>query len=291
MSGDSLINQTAVYGVQGVMSPTNKPGGRYTYCRWKDLDGNLWLFGGNSVGGYLNDLWKYDIPAGEWTWMNGDSVGALYGGNFGSQCIDDSLNEPQHRMENKACWTDAYGNFWMYGGHQPPHCDLWKYNVSTNEWIWINGNASSCTTVYGTKGIASPLNSPGNRIGAPSWLGADGSFWMFGDVNHKNDLWKYVPEITCGGCNVVTSVSNIEAPVTGLQIFPNPATDMINIEFTKAFDGIAELLDLSGRIFISEKINREKSIINIKNLSAGMFILEIKNKEGIAVAARKIIKQ
>src|SRR5262249_50022126 len=80
MSGDSVLNQSAVYGVKGVMSPANKPGGRFPYCRWKDLEGDLWLFGGDGIPGYLNDLWKYDITAGEWTWMNGDSVGAVSGG-------------------------------------------------------------------------------------------------------------------------------------------------------------------------------------------------------------------
>ena len=59
--------QKGVYGTSGVPASGNIPGGRYTASTWTDSGGNLWLFGGwgyDAAGsvGYLNDLWKYQLP-------------------------------------------------------------------------------------------------------------------------------------------------------------------------------------------------------------------------------------
>ena len=60
--GDDVI---ANWGAVGATSATNWPGFRHSGGSWTDLDGNLWLFGGNGRGadngwGYLNDLWRYN---------------------------------------------------------------------------------------------------------------------------------------------------------------------------------------------------------------------------------------
>jgi N-acetylneuraminic acid mutarotase len=64
ISGSNVIDQTGVYGTQGVPTAGNIPGTRNNSISWIDTSNNLWLFGGNgydSAGniGNLNDLWKY----------------------------------------------------------------------------------------------------------------------------------------------------------------------------------------------------------------------------------------
>ena len=61
------------YGIQGIPDPLNSPGVRYFGTgTWTDQNNNLWLYGGtgqfydsigNYYGGYLADLWKYDITS------------------------------------------------------------------------------------------------------------------------------------------------------------------------------------------------------------------------------------
>src|SRR5580704_3772981 len=46
MSGSTLANQAGNYGTITVSLPTNMPGSRSGALGWKDLNGNLWLFGG-----------------------------------------------------------------------------------------------------------------------------------------------------------------------------------------------------------------------------------------------------
>ena len=84
---------------------------------WTDAAGNFWLFGGlgyDSAGtlGYLNDLWKYS--AGQWTWMGGSN----WSTSKGRTALRGRLPPATFlgREPNAVTWTDAAGNFWLFGG-------------------------------------------------------------------------------------------------------------------------------------------------------------------------------
>jgi hypothetical protein len=64
MGGNKVVNQSGIYGTQGVADVNNTPGGRYNFMYWKDATDNLWLFGGNGYDsngtyGRLTDLWRF----------------------------------------------------------------------------------------------------------------------------------------------------------------------------------------------------------------------------------------
>jgi hypothetical protein len=48
MSGNSSLNQQGFYGDKGVTTSSNIPANRHSAVSWRDNDGNLWLFGGES---------------------------------------------------------------------------------------------------------------------------------------------------------------------------------------------------------------------------------------------------
>ena len=117
-SGSQVKNQSGVYGMQGLPAPANVPGARYWGVGWTDASGNLWLFGGsgyNASGnsGRLNDLWKYSN--GQWTWISGTSQ-LNEPGIYGVQGMAAAANIPGSR-QNALSWTDASGNFWLFGGN------------------------------------------------------------------------------------------------------------------------------------------------------------------------------
>jgi len=193
MKGPSAFNQNGVYGTQGVPSPANYPGSRaWGAITWTDISGNLWLFGGsgyNSVGGQkiqLNDLWKYNISTNEWTWMHGpDNAGNGHPGSYGIQGISSPTNLPPGRDEVACSGVDNAGNLWLYGGNATgannSRGDLWKYNISTNEWTWMQGtNIINPPAVYGTQGVAAAANTPGGRWVFCSWSDLAGNLWIFG---------------------------------------------------------------------------------------------------------------
>jgi len=193
IKGDSIPNQPGNYGVQGVPSPTNNPPALYEPCEWTDLNGNFWMFGGN-----YNDLWKYDRITNEWTWVKGS--GSIWDpGNYGTQGVPSPSNNPPGRGYGFASWVDTLGNFWMFGGSAVggTKCDLWKYEIISNEWTWMKGSTiGNQPGIYGTQGVANPSNNPGSRFECvATWTDNNNDLWLFGgrDVveDNFNDLWRY----------------------------------------------------------------------------------------------------
>jgi hypothetical protein len=184
-----------VYGTQGVPAPGNTPGGRgRTSATWVDLSGNLWLYGGVGMSGNMGDLWKYDISINQWAWMKGSQTG-MPAANWGVLGVPSPTNDPGQRIETNAAWVDNAGNLWLFGGDG--YNDMWKYDISTNEWTWMAGpNAMYQPGNWGTKGVAAPSNVPSDRMVHAHWKDNAGNFWLFGAYSSQgifDDVWKFDP--------------------------------------------------------------------------------------------------
>lgn len=214
--GDNLSSRNSFFGTQGVFAPANKPGGRTSAVSWKDATGNLWLFGGfgiqssnpfHLVNARISDLWKLDVSINQWAWMKGDTV-VNVPSDFGTPGVVSEGNNPGAR-EGASMWKDNSGNLWLFGGDMDTTAivgslknDLWKYDVSTSQWIWMKGDATIDNLgVYGTLGVPAGTNKPGSRLGAVTWTDAAGNLWLQGGLGlsvtsipgYLNDLWKYDP--------------------------------------------------------------------------------------------------
>ncbi len=229
MSGSNTSAGFPVYGTKGVPSPTNTPGGRSTYARWTDGAGNLWLFGGKiktlQTSYYYNDIWKYDPISREWTWMSGQNV-PDQPTVVGQSCLPCPDNIPSGRFENKACYTDSSGKFYVLGGLAGPGNstylnDFWVYDPNTDMWARISGNSiNGAQPVYGTMGVPAPSNFPGTRAGSPGWHQANGDFWVFGGVADlggmkRCDMWRFQPDSNCIAISSTGQVSPTASPAAG----------------------------------------------------------------------------
>ncbi|MBA3649332.1 MAG: T9SS type A sorting domain-containing protein [Chitinophagales bacterium] len=207
VGGNSWLGATVIYGTKGSGDNLTYPGGRYGSCTWVDNDGNFWLFGGTFSSVYyapVNDLWKYDIQTKIWTWVSGTNL-INDVGTYGMKGVPDTANAPSSRFlaDN---WIDKEGNLWLFGGwhgSDGPNGqylnDLWKYDIKTNQWTWMNGSSQiDQPGIYGIKGIADSLNTPGARENNQlHWVDSIGNFYLYGGntlypkVIMFNDLWKY----------------------------------------------------------------------------------------------------
>jgi N-acetylneuraminic acid mutarotase len=220
VSGSNTINPSGSYGVKGTPALTNVPGPRQAHISWIDGSGNFWLFGGfdlDSTGSQaaLNDLWEFS--AGQWTWVSGANV-ANQTGVYGAQGVAAATNVPGARWSS-AAWADASGSLWLFGGQgydstgNGSLSDVWKYDLSVNQWIWEKGPGSvSQAGLYGL--VPGPIiypfvgDDPGSRFAPGYWYvfdpGTQSSyFWIFGgegfDTAGTNgnrllsDLWRYLP--------------------------------------------------------------------------------------------------
>lgn len=102
------------YGVQGYEAAANVPSGRYRAQGWRDATGNLWLFGGSGTGGFLSDLWRFNISTGAWTWVKGQGTGGV-AGSYGTLGVTSTNSAPGARA-NGVTWTDKTGHMWLFGG-------------------------------------------------------------------------------------------------------------------------------------------------------------------------------
>ena len=154
---------------------------------------------------YLNDLWKFDPSTAEWTWMGGsNALGAS--GVYGNLGVPAAGNVPGSRSA-AANWTDASGNFWLFGGIGTANTsnDLWMFSPATSEWTWMGGSGAGSPGdqpgVYGTLGKPGIGSIPGSRSGASTWTDANGNLWLFGGLVpgtsgfeiQFNDLWEFIP--------------------------------------------------------------------------------------------------
>ena len=203
VGGDSIDNKLPVFGTRGVPSPATTPANAYGMISFTDTSGNFYLFQGYTYRG--NPLWRYNPSTNEWTWLHGDSANTstLSTGVYGIKGVPAPANIPR-KLIGCATWSDANNNCWLFGGNingAASLSDLWKYNVATNQWTWVNGTGNGDQYgVYGTKGLASPANRPGARVVSRTWTDSAGNLWLFGGQGlttsgftaySLNDVWKY----------------------------------------------------------------------------------------------------
>jgi hypothetical protein len=211
VGGSNVGGKSGVYGTLGTAAAGNMPGARIASCTWTDKAGNFWMFGGSGydsagTNGYLNDLWKYNPGNGQWTWVSGSNLAAQQS-VYGTEGTTAATNSPGSRAR-AACWMDAAGNFWIYGGLGTTPVgsginffdDLWEY--SAGEWTWVGGSSTAALPgTWGTEGTPAAGNLPGARYPAASWTDASGNFWLFGGfgefqtnvASNLNDMWEFIP--------------------------------------------------------------------------------------------------
>jgi N-acetylneuraminic acid mutarotase len=174
----------------------------------------------------------------EWAWISGsDTPGQA--GVYGVKGLPDPSNTPGAR-QGSATWTDPEGNLWLFGGwgfdKDGGYCplnDLWKFDPVTLMWTWVSGSDSALhpDVHYGTKGVSDPLNLPGGRRVAVSWIDSGGRFWLFGGQGldatafgtaELNDLWTFDPA-TLEWTWISGSDRCEQRPVYGTRGAPDPA--------------------------------------------------------------------
>ncbi|MFY0671943.1 MAG: choice-of-anchor J domain-containing protein [Bacteroidia bacterium] len=151
ISGSNVVNQLGTYGTKGTASSANIPGGRYYGPSGASVDknGKAYLFGSygyaSSGGGYLNDLWSYDIENDEWVWLSGSNLGSGQA-SYGTKGVAVSANIPGARFGSGVACDEA-GNLWVYGGRGYDDDnvlsvlnDFWKYDLNSDKWSWEDGD-------------------------------------------------------------------------------------------------------------------------------------------------------
>ncbi len=208
VSGSNALGSISVHGTLGVPDAANHPGQRLGASGWANGT-SVWIFGGSSPEGIglLNEMWRFDIQTGVWTWMQGidPTNGQVPVGVYNAPGTTND-DVPSGR-DFASTWTDKSGNFWLFGGNavtENPLAasgyvnDLWKYTPASNSWYWISGsNGSNFPAIYGTPGIPSNTNVPSHRKMEATWADPSGTLWLWGGASsagNLSDVWSFVPQ-------------------------------------------------------------------------------------------------
>jgi len=61
-----------------------------------------------------------------------------------------------------------------------------------------------------------------------------------------------------------------------MKVYPNPASDVLNICFSKVQRGYLSLFDLSGNCVLKSSIHNQTHIrVSVRDVSAGVYTLEV----------------
>lgn len=80
-------------------------------------------------------------------------------------------------------------------------------------------------------------------------------------------------------------------PDINVSIYPNPASEVLNIETTLYENTIFTLYDAKGRVVIEEELTSIKTAVNVAHLARGGYFLVFRNEAlKLSVKTHKIIK-
>lgn len=153
-------------------------------------------------------------------------------------------------------------------------------------------SASSSSVVSGTRTttIKRPL------------AGATSSHFTFpGNGSAVSVIWAYGSGATFNshsgrGASLVTftplsNVSVVEHSLGESQLYPNPATNNVTVDFTTVVEGGTVMLkDMSGRVIRSESFEASQFLNLNLNEQAGLYILEIQSRSGESTSLKLMIK-
>ncbi len=88
-----------------------------------------------------------------------------------------------------------------------------------------------------------------------------------------------------------TGIGNENIESVDFNIYPNPASDQITIDYVNNETGTLNLYSVYGDLVYQENIISGKTKINIHYLNPGLYIAEIKNKTGSATKKISVVNQ
>jgi uncharacterized delta-60 repeat protein len=99
---------------------------------------------------------------------------------------------------------------------------------------------------------------------------------IYNSVSESNNftLFRFTDEDEGG-----TDISGIEETIDGVKVFPNPATDHLNISFSELPEEktSVRMVNMLGQVLYQAPLNTALTTIHIKNYASGIYMLQILN--------------
>lgn len=136
--------------------------------------------------------------------------------------------------------------------------------------------------IIGVLGDATVYAENVTLVKTPSWYPTPSTSFNIND-------WMQYPSNTCTDLgHTVLLLSTEDFTSEEFKVYPNPASNILNIEFSNSNKTEIEIYNILGKRVFTKIINQSQSI-NIESLITGIYILKI--TQGKATVSKKLIKQ
>ncbi len=164
------------------------------------------------------------------------------------------------------------------------------YNMQ-GDFLWLNTNLDSLRSVY----IETP-NVADQAVPNQAILTSDGGFAaVIASYPNASQQQYWLIKADSNGCYQslcptvgLNDVSSGGVEDWRLNVYPNPAKDVLNIEVAKGLEATIEILNTLGQLIREEDLIQNKKEINVKDLPEGIYFLQIK-REGKVLINKKFV--
>lgn len=105
---------------------------------------------------------------------------------------------------------------------------------------------------------------------------SDNSFHTFGDPNN----WGL--DIALAIFPVVNFVAGVNENTISASVYPNPASDVLNIKLTENATSVS-IIGMDGKVISIESVNSNLVAVNVSNLVSGVYFYEVVAENGTVV--------
>ncbi|TVR78950.1 MAG: T9SS C-terminal target domain-containing protein [Chitinophagaceae bacterium] len=161
--------------------------------------------------------------------------------------------------------------------------------------IWASGDVSR-----GPLHTNFRLSAGGEQVGiyAPDGLtpidtltfGPQATDISQGRLPDGGPTWVFFSEPTPGTTNTPTGISEFSS-FKNLNVFPNPFTNHISISGLQGSDYLVEWFNLTGQTLFNKHLSGENTVLDVSNMSAGVYILKITDKQNGEFYLKKLIAE
>lgn len=167
--------------------------------------------------------------------------------------------------------------------------------------VQINVNPNPVPTVLGSVIICSltSANLTGSGASTYQWSSNTGFLTVNPVTLSPKVTTTYTLQGTdANGCKGSTVFAIVVEPCTGIQnigassgqvmVYPNPGPGIFNVELANGLEKTIEVMDVNGRLIMSDVYKKDVSEINISNLSNGIYYVKVKS--GTISEVIKVVK-
>ncbi len=152
---------------------------------------------------------------------------------------------------------------------------------------FLNGAAAlnaneSYLVVAGSNGDGGATNDL--VVGTAGVSEAQTSFYL----DLTDNTWYYTTSTPMVRMNFDPTVSINEVENTfGLNVYPNPASDVINITVNKVVDATISIVDVTGKVVKTSSLNGLATTVNTAGLTNGVYYVNI--TDGVSTSTQKVV--